>query len=350
MPDMAILVENGRIAEILTQHEWRASGRAAGGTPVAAPIVAPAFLDLQIYGAASRLLAVLPDAMTLFAMEQACRAGGTRYFLPTVATNPPEVFKKAIDAVRDYWDKGGTAIPGLHLEGPWINPVKKGAHIESFIHRPDLREVQDLLDYGRGAISIITLAPEMCDRAVIDLIQEAGIKVSAGHSNATWDQAEQFFRYIHLATHLFNAMSPLHHRAPGLPAAIMNGDPVRCSIVADGHHVDYPVIALAKKVMGPRLFLITDAVTETDTGPYRHHLVGDKYECNGILSGSALTMAKAVRNCRDYCGIPLDEALRMASRYPAEVLGREEITGTIHEGHRADLVLLNDRLEVLQTV
>ena len=122
------------------------------------------------------------------------------------------------------------------------------------------------------------------------------------------------------------------------------------SIVADGYHVDFAMIRLAKKLMGDRLFLITDAVTETKEGPYPHELKGDKYESNGILSGSALTMIKAVKNCVEQCNIPLDEALRMASLYPAKVLGIDHETGRIEKGYKADLVLMNEKFDVLNCV
>src|SRR6185312_4562874 len=172
---------------------------------------------------------------------------------PTIATNSTEVFKKGIDAIREYWKRGGGGIPGLHIEGPWINKIKRGAHIESFIHSPGMNEVKELLEFGKGAIKMITLAPEVCAKEIIDLIKSYNIIVSAGHSNATYNEATDFFKDIHLATHLFNAMSPLHHREPGLPAAIMLHPEVMVSIVADGYHVDFAMIRLAKKLMDERL-------------------------------------------------------------------------------------------------
>lgn len=344
LENAAVVVENNTIKEVVSQNNFRLP------VTVSSDILAPAFIDIQIYGAGGRLLAEFPDAKTLFAMEEHCRKGGSKYFLPTLATNPMDVLKKGIDAMHDYWARGGKAAPGLHIEGPWINKIKRGAHIESFIHSPSVDEVKDLLEYAKGAIKIITLAPEVCSKEAIDLIKSYGIIISAGHSNATYPEAAEFFRDIHLATHLFNAMSSLHHREPGLPTAVMINKNVRCSIVADGHHVDFAVVNLAKKVMKERLFLITDAVTETNSGAYQHHLVGDKYECNGILSGSALSMAKAVKNCYEQCDIPLDEALRMASLYPAKILGTGNETGKIEEGYKADLVLLSDNLDVMQCI
>jgi N-acetylglucosamine-6-phosphate deacetylase len=343
----AVIIENDEVSNVVQVNNLPAD------IPVVqhACIVAPAFIDIQIYGASSQLFSADPLADTLLKMKVHCASGGAKYFLPTIATNTTEVLKKGIDAIKDYWKIGGSGVPGLHIEGPWINKEKRGAHIEKFIHAPQKKEVTELLDYGKAVIKMITLAPETCSDEIVDLIKSYGIIISAGHSNSTYPEASGAFKKnIHVATHLFNAMSSLHHREPGLPAAIMLDPGVMASIVADGYHVDFEMIRLAKKIMGDRLFLITDAVTETKTGPYRHERDGDKYVANGILSGSALTMIKAVRNCIDKCDIPLDEALRMASLYPARVLNLDNKTGKIETGFNADFVLLNEELGVITCV
>jgi len=342
----AVIIENNFIKDIVSLNDLPATVNVTQH----APILAPAFIDIQIYGASSKLFSVYPSAETLYTMKAHCNSGGAKYFLPTIATNTAGVFKKGIDAMHEYWKRGGEGIPGLHIEGPWINKNKRGAHIESFIHEPRLNEVKDLMEYSKGAIEMITLAPEVCSKEIIDLIKSYDIIISAGNSNASYNEADDFFKDIHLATHLFNAMSPLHHREPGLPAAVMLHPEVMASMVADGYHVNFAMIQLAKKLMSERLFLITDAVTETKEGPYPHELNGDKYESNGILSGSALTMMKAVKNCVEKCDIPLDEALRMAGLYPAKVLGIDNETGKIEKGYKADLVLMNERFDVMNCI
>ena len=342
----AVIAENNIIEDIVLLKDLRSSLTVIQHVP----IIAPAFIDIQIYGASSKLFSVYPKAETLFKMETHCKNGGTKYFLPTIATNTIDILKKGIDAIKDYWNKGGNAVPGLHIEGPWINKIKKGAHLESLIHSPEYNEVKDLLDYGKGTIKIITLAPEVCSKEIIELVKSYDVIVSAGHSNAPYDDSINFFKDIHLATHLFNAMSPLHHREPGLPAAAMLQPGVMASIVADGYHIDFNMVCLAKKVMVERLFFITDAVTETKEGPYPHELKGDKYESNGILSGSALSMMKAVKNGVEKCDISLDEALRMASLYPAKVLEIGNVTGKIEKGYKADLVLIDENLAVIDCV
>ena len=311
-------------------------------------MLVPAFIDMQIYGASGKLLAEYPEADSLFRLNEYCNKGGAAFCMPTVATNTMEVFHRCIDAVRDYWHQGGEGILGLQLEGPWINPVKRGAHIESLIHSPTLKEAEDLLKYGEGVIKMITLAPEVCSQEVIDLVLSRGILVSAGHSNASYEVAiKSFSKGIKAVTHLYNAMSPLQHRAPGLVGAAMDDAGVMSSIIPDGHHVDYAAIRIAKQVMKERLFVITDAVTGTTSGHYPHVLVGDKYEAAGILSGSALTMNKAVKNLVDHAGIELGEALRMCSLYPAKLAGMGDTMGRISAGYRSILTVLDKELTVV---
>lgn len=310
-------------------------------------IIAPAFIDLQIYGAFEKLLAVYPQADALVKLNNYCRGGGAAHHMPTVATNSHAIFLKCIDAVRDYWSQGGEGVLGLHVEGPWINPIKKGAHPEQYIYTPLLKDVKELVEYGKGVIKIITLAPEVCGKEIIEYILSQGIVVSAGHSNATYEQAMLgFANGIHVATHLYNAMSPLQHRAPGLLGAIFDHDKAKASIIPDGHHVDFAAIRIAKQIMKERLFVITDAVTETDTGIYKHHFINDKYESDGILSGSALTMNKAVRNLVKHCHVELDEALRMCSLYPAQVMNMHDSLGRIEKGYAASLVILDENFNV----
>lgn len=307
--------------------------------------IAPAFIDLQIYGAYGKLLSVYPEADSLYKLKEYCEKGGAVFCLPTVATNTKEVFYKSIDAIKDYWSKGGEGILGIHLEGPWINPIKRGAHIELLIHSPTIKEAEELLNYGKGVIRMITLAPEVCSKEVIDLILSHNILISAGHSNATYEEAKTgFANGITAVTHLYNAMSPLQHRQPGLVGAAMDDSTVMASIIPDGHHVDYAAIRIAKKAMKERLYVITDAVTDTTEGNYPHIKVGDKYEAANILSGSALTMAQAVQNLVNFGKIELGEALRMCSLYPARVLGLKD-QGKIEQGFKTRMLVMEDTMQ-----
>jgi N-acetylglucosamine-6-phosphate deacetylase len=346
LTDHAIIIEESIIKEIIPSISIPPG---IGVKKFPGSIAAPALMDLQIYGAYEKLLAVYPEADSLSKLTDYCRSGGAAYCMPTVATNATAIFFQCIDAVRDYWNKGGEGVLGLHVEGPWINAVKKGAHPEQFIYSPSMKQVKELLDYGKGVIKIITLAPEVCSDDIIKYIIEQGIVVSAGHSNATYQQAMHgFAQNIPVATHLYNAMSPLQHRAPGLLGAIFDHSTVKSSIIPDGYHVDFAAIRIAKQVMKERLFVITDAVTETDAGIYKHKLVGEKYESDGILSGSALKMNKAVYNLVNYCNIELGEALRMCSLYPAQVMGLDNKLGKIQKGYDASIVLLDNNLDVVE--
>jgi len=313
--------------------------------------IVPAFIDVQVYGAAKKLLAVYPEAATLQLMYEEFLNGGTCLFLPTLATNTFDVFKKGIDAVRDYWNKGCKGVYGLHLEGPWINQVKRGAHVKDWIHSPTIEEVKELLDYGKDVVKMITVAPEVCSGEVIDLILSHNIILSAGHSNATYEEAMNGFnKGISTVTHLYNAMSPLQHRQPGLVGAIFNHPTATASIIPDGHHVDYAAISIAKKIMGERLFAITDAVTETGTGPYQHQPAGDKYECNGVLSGSALSMHKAFKNLVEHCGVEVEEAIRMCSLYPAKLLRCGDQYGKIVPQATGQFLVLDKQLEIVEVI
>jgi N-acetylglucosamine-6-phosphate deacetylase len=331
----SIIIENETIVDVLpTSSINHSNNQQTFNTLV------PAFIDIQIYGAGSKLFSVYPTTDALQNLYEYCVSSGTHFFMPTVATNTSQVFYNCIDAIRNYWQQGGKGCMGLHIEGPWINPAKRGAHIENLIHPPTIEEVKTLLDYGKDVIKIITLAPEVCAIEIIALIKSCGITISAGHSNISYSQAMQCFdeNNVTAITHLYNAMSGLQHREPGLVGAAFNHPAIMASIIPDGHHVDFAAIKIAKQMMGNRLFVITDAVTQTNEGYYPHQLAGDKYESNHILSGSALTMTQAVQNLVTYCDVELEEALRMCSLYPAKMLGLDKQLGKIEKGYNAHFI------------
>ena len=257
-----------------------------------------------------------------------------------------------MEVAREYRAGGGKGLLGVHLEGPYINPAKKGAHIEKFIKKATAEEIGLFLQKGKDIFRMMTLAPEQCDRECIDLLIRSGIIVSAGHSNATYEEAiDGFYQGIPAATHLFNAMSPLQGRQPGFVGAVYDNNDVRSSIVCDGVHVDFASVRISKKIMQDRLFFITDAVAEVQYGDYVHVFKGDRYTLpDGTLSGSALTMVQAVRNGVEKAGIPLPEALRMAALYPATLLGLEKKWGCLQPGAQADFILLDEQLNLLQVI
>jgi len=345
LTDHALITENSTIVDVVPRKMIPVN---AAIVDLPNKILAPAFIDIQIYGGNGKLFSNELSVEAIQATYDYCLSGGAAHFFITLATNSMEVFYKGIDAIRDYWKGEGKGMPGLHLEGPYLNPVKRGAHIEKYIKKPTISEVKELLQYGRGVIKIMTVAPEQCDEEVIKLLQHEGVVISAGHSNATYDEGiSAFDKGIKTATHLFNAMSGLQHRAPGLVGAIYDDGRVRSSIVPDGIHVDFAALRISKKIMKDRLFIITDAVTETGTGAYPHVFKGDRYTMpDETLSGSALTMMKGVKNLVTGAGIELGEALRMASLYPAQVVGMDDKLGRIEKGYAADLVVFDQAFEI----
>jgi N-acetylglucosamine-6-phosphate deacetylase len=349
LTDLAVLTDKNIITDIVAKQNIPS---AAQIIDLNNKLLAPAFIDIQIYGGNGKLFSSQLTPEAIQSTYDYCLAGGASHFFITLATNSEEVFLGGIDAVRQYWRQGGKGMPGLHLEGPYLNPLKKGAHIEKYIKKPSLMEVKKLLAYGKDVIKIITIAPEQCDDDVIQLLLDSGIVVSAGHSNATYSQGLACFdKGISAATHLFNAMSPLQHRQPGLVGAIYNHPKVMSSVVPDGIHVDFAALRISKKVMNERLFIITDAVTETTEGGYQHVFKGDRFTLlNGTLSGSALTMMRGVQNLVTKVGIDLEEALRMASLYPAQVVGLDKELGRIEKGYKADFVVIDQALDVVKVI
>lgn len=348
LSNLAVIVNNGSVEAIVPISELPSS---IPCSHYDTQKLIPAFLDVQVYGAGGRLFSLYREKETLELMHKVFLSEGTCCFQPTIATNTIAVFKECIDAVRQYWEEGGQGVAGIHLEGPWLNPEKRGAHIKELIHTPSREEVTDLLNYGKGVITMITIAPEVVSQELVELMLEHNIILSAGHSNAVYAEAmEKLDAGITTVTHLYNAMSPLQHRAPGLVGAAMNHNSVMASIIPDGYHVDFAAIAIAKKAMQHRLFAITDAVTETSDGPYRHFRAGEKYECNGTLSGSAISMFTAFQNLVTKVGIGVEEAVRMCSLYPAQAIRVDNRYGKIAPGYAAQFLVIDNELNLMQVL
>jgi N-acetylglucosamine-6-phosphate deacetylase len=233
------------------------------------------------------------------------------------------------------------------LEGPFLNPKRKGAHPDKLIRKATLEEVKHWIDLAEGEIRMMTIAPELQNEEVLTFLHENGVVLSVGHSNATYEEAQGFLaKTVTTATHLFNAMTPLHHREPGLVAAIFEKKPF-ASIIPDGIHVDYAMIRLAKRELGDRLFIITDRVASSNSGIYHHQFKGDRYETpEGILSGSSLDLLEAVSNCIRFADIPPGEAFAMAGEYPAKAIDVEAERGRIAVGSSADFLVLDKDFKI----
>jgi N-acetylglucosamine-6-phosphate deacetylase len=313
--------------------------------------VVPGFIDLQIYGAGDRLFSAEPSIESLSIMEDDLLKKGTTGFLACMATNSKEVFNECIKIAKEHRSAAKNCL-GLHLEGPFLNPKRLGAHVPAFVRKASLDEIKKLIDFGDGVIKMMTIAPELQDEEVIEYLLDSGVVVSLGHSNATFEEATAVYnKGIQTTTHLFNAMSPIHHREPGIPTAVFSHDKAMASIIADGQHVDFEVVKFAQKLLKERLFLITDAVTACSTGPYQHIQKGNKYVMpDGTLSGSSLTMLEAVKNCVSHCGISLNDAVKMATSYPAKLIGIENLTANIAAGEQANLIVLDDELNLKEVI
>lgn len=314
-------------------------------------LVIPGFIDLQIYGAGGKLFSAEPTVESLTVMEDDLLKKGTTGFLACIATNTSEVFNECIKVAKEHQSIAKNCL-GLHLEGPFLNPKRLGAHVPKFVRKASLDEIKALLDFGDGVIKMMTIAPELQDDEVIQYLLDHEVVVSLGHSNATCEQATNAYnKGIQTTTHLFNAMSPIHHREPGIPTAVFNHDKAMASVIVDNQHVSFEVVTFSQKLLRERMFLITDAVTECSTGPYQHKFVGDKYVMpDGTLSGSSLTMLQAVKNCVEHCHITLKDALKMATEYPAKLIGCDKIFGRIAVGMEANLLVLDEALNIKEII
>ncbi|MDK3110526.1 N-acetylglucosamine-6-phosphate deacetylase [Providencia rettgeri] len=323
------------------------------------------FIDLQVNGCGGVQFNDNKENVTLKnldIMQKANERTGCTSYLPTLITCSDELMKHGIEVMTEYLKDHKNQALGLHLEGPYINVIKKGTHNPEFIRQPSAQMI-DYLAAHADSITKITLAPEMVELDYIHQLKDSGIVISAGHSNATYEEAKQGFKAgIRFSTHLFNAMPYISGRGPGLVGAIYDTPEVYAGIIADGLHVQWANIRNSKHLKGDKLILVTDATApagiDPQTGEMDHFIFAGKtiyyrdglcVDENGTLSGSSLTMIEAVRNSVEYVGIPLDETLRMATLYPARAIGVDETLGSIAPGKIANLTAFNHDFDVLAT-
>ena len=320
--------------------------------------LSPGFIDLQLNGCGGVMLNDEITAETMQIMHKANLKSGCTSFLPTLITSSDEDMRAVITAAREYHNQYQNQSLGLHLEGPYLNVAKKGIHSVDHIRKSD-SEMIELICENSDLVAKVTLAPELNDPEHIERLRKAGVVVSIGHTNATYAEARQGFESgITFATHLFNAMTPMVGREPGVVGAIYDTPEVYAGIIADGFHVDYANIRIAHKIKGEKLVLVTDATAPAGADMEYFIFVGKKVyyrdgKCvdeNGTLGGSALTMIEAVQNTVEHAGIALDEALRMATLYPATAIGVESKLGRIKKGMVANLAVFDRDFNVKATV
>ncbi len=352
---LAVRLQDGRIAAIGPAEALSSGARIRdleGGQ------LLPGFIDTQVNGGGGVLFNEQPNLAGIRQIGAAHRKYGTTGFLPTLISDDLSTVEAAIGATRKALAEGVPGVLGLHIEGPFLNVRRKGIHDASKFRSLDEGAFSLLtsLDVGR---TLVTLAPETVQADMIERLSAAGVLVAAGHSNATYATVRSALAHgLTGFTHLFNAMSPLTSREPGVVGAALESAEAWCGIVVDGKHVDPVVLKLAMRCRPLEKFmLVTDAMPcvgsdETSFMLQGKHITvrsGACYDDHGTLAGSNLDMAGAVRNAVEMLGLDLATAVAMASRYPAQFLGLGHELGRIAVGYRADLVLTDERLNVLET-
>ncbi|RLK57280.1 N-acetylglucosamine 6-phosphate deacetylase [Stenotrophomonas rhizophila] len=355
--DLAVVIESGRITALVSDAAPML-GQADEQVDLGGGWLLPGFIDAQVNGGGGVLFNNSPDVATLRTLAQAHRRFGTTGLLPTLISDDVQVMRAAIAATRQAISEGVPGVLGIHLEGPYIAPARKGTHDANKFRVPDAAEIALAASLDNG-VTLLTLAPERVPLESIRALVERGVVVAAGHTAASYEQARAGLEAgIRGFTHLYNAMSPLTGREPGAVGAALEDRDSWVGIIADGVHV-HPAslrVALATKPRG-KVMLVTDAMPPVGAADPSYELYGEVItavdgvvrNAAGSLAGSALDMATAVRNSVQLLGVSLAEAARMASTYPAQFLNLDDRYGHIAEGHHADLVLLDDALQVRST-
>lgn len=318
--------------------------------------LAPGFIDLQVNGGGGVLFNDDRSPPALARIAAAHRRFGTTGFLATLISDTPGATSEAVQAARDALATGTPGLLGLHLEGPFLAAERRGVHRAEHFREPSDDDIEALSAHGLQHM-LITVAPEHIRPAQIQRLCDAGIRLAAGHSAASFEQALAAFEAgLSGVTHLFNAMPPLAGRAPGLLGAALLDRAVWCGLIVDGHHLHPASLQLALRMKPGRCFLVSDAMSPVGTDIEEFVLDGRKVLVrngrleteHGVLAGACLDMSLAVRTCLAQSGLPLEEVLRMASTYPADFLGARE-RGRIEVGACADFVQLSSELEAVAT-
>jgi N-acetylglucosamine-6-phosphate deacetylase len=353
LDDHMVIVEGARIAGV----EPYGNRPRGGEIDLGGGVLAPGFIDVQVNGGGGALMNDQPSADVVARIAESHRRYGTVGMMPTLVTDTPEKMRAAIAAVREA-RRCFRSVLGVHLEGPFLDPARKGAHDANYIRPIEPSDIEMIANADCGAV-ILTVAPNRVPADAIRALAARGVLVSLGHSEASYEEAQAgLLAGARAFTHLFNAMSPFQGRKPGMVGAALDAKDAFVGIIADGHHV-HPAslrIAFAAKPRD-RMMLITDAMPPAADGPDSFLLQGRRVArvegClrlgDGTIAGSVITMDEAVRYCVGTVGVTLADALTMASRTPAAFLRRDGDLGRIAPGYLASLVHLDDALRVKET-
>ena len=321
-------------------------------------LLLPGFVDIQVNGGGGVLFNDKPTVESIEAIGRVHRRFGTTAFLPTLVSDDLSVVDEAISATRDAIAAGVPGVLGIHIEGPFLNEERKGVHDASKIRYLD-EDAFELLTRPTGGKTLLTLAPEKTTPRMIRALTDAGVVVSAGHTNATYAEVRTALdNGLTGFTHLFNAMSPIAVREPGVVGAALDDQDSWCSVIVDGYHVDPVVLRLALRCKRPdRFVLVTDAMPSVGSEEKAFNLLGRRITVrdgvcvgdDGTLAGSNIDMATAVRNTIRLLKVGTADSIRMASQYPSEFLGLSGNYGRIAAGYRANIAIADDELKVLET-
>ena len=350
-PEGSVLIEGGAIRDVSPEDSLLGEADEIHDYPDS--LLLPGFVDLQVNGAFGVDVATEPSRVT--ELSKVLLSTGTTAYLPTVISSPAGLYEEVLPEIPAGRPSSCAEVLGIHLEGPFINLDKRGAHAATHIVPPDSKLLAHLLDLG--PVRMVTLAPELGGSdELVALALRRGIAVSAGHSDAPFEVAyEAFDASVAGVTHLFNAMSALHHREPGLPGAAFAHPRAVCGLIADGLHVHPEMVGLAFRMLGPdRICLTTDAISAAGMGDGEYRLAtrtvyldgGVPRLGSGVIAGSVLTMGAAFRNILAFSGCTVPEAARMASTTPARLIGEGKRKGRLAPGYDADVTVLAPDLSV----
>ncbi|KJF98727.1 N-acetylglucosamine-6-phosphate deacetylase [Photobacterium leiognathi] len=349
--DQAIFVQDDVIQRIVPMSEVNQAELPETVVDAKGMLASAGFIDLQLNGCGGVLLNTAISTETLKIMNETNLKSGTTQFLPTFITSDGESLVEVIEMVEATEKPDQLGVLGLHLEGPFISVEKKGAHREEFIRQLDEKTAHYLAD-NADKICVLTVAPENTPQSVIDIVREAGIIVSLGHTNATYNQVNDK-NGLEMATHLYNAMTPLGSREPGVVGYIFDKKP-HAGIIVDGIHASFPSVRIAHEIMGEKLFMVTDAVAPAGTDMTEFDMAGLKafvtdgkcHYADGTIAGAAVTMIQGLNNLIDHVGLSREEALRMATLYPAQAVKIDNEYGMLKAGYKANITLLSDDNQV----
>ncbi len=354
--DQSVIIADGRIVQVGPTAATRTAG--IERVDLGGGLLLPGFIDVQVNGGGGVLFNDAPTVESIRQIGRAHRRFGTTGFLPTLISTDLEVVAQAIEATRQAIAAGIPGVLGIHIEGPFLSVERKGVHDPAKLRELDDSAVGLLTSLGVGR-TVVTLAPEVTTPHIIRRLADAGVIVSAGHTNATYTETTAALRNgLRGFTHLFNAMSQLTSREPGVVGAALEDRASWCGIIVDGEHIAPAVLRLALRCKPhDRFMLVTDAMPALGTDIRSFELQGRHinvcgpscYDEEGRLAGSNIDLASCVRNAIELLGVPLHEAVHMASLYPADFLGLAGELGRIEPGYRANLVLTDERLHVRAT-